>query len=241
MIWYSVAVVIDFLVDVFTVRWKTAHKDLEILLLRQQLRVLERRLGQQARPSRWEKCFLAIVLVQLKQVTGRSRAQLGKLLIFKPQTILNWHHELVRRKWTFQHHRRVGRPPIAEELRQLVIQLANENTDWGYDRIADELLKLGYIIDSTTVKNVLKRAGLVPAPERRQGSNLRTFLRHYKQQMLACDFFTIEMANLKTLYVLFFLRREVASNQLRALNDTPSQHQRLVPNPWVRHMVTETC
>ncbi len=80
MIWYNVAVVIDFLVDVFTVRWKTADKDLEILLLRQQLCVLERRLGQQARPGRWEKCFLAVLLVQFKQVTGYSRAQLGTLL-----------------------------------------------------------------------------------------------------------------------------------------------------------------
>ena len=81
--------VIDFLVDVFTVRWKTADKDLEILLLRQQLRVLERRLGQRARPSRWEKCFLAVLLVQLQQVTGQSRLQLGQLLLFKPPTILN--------------------------------------------------------------------------------------------------------------------------------------------------------
>src|SRR6266851_723848 len=110
MVWYAVAVVVDFLIDVFAVRWKTADKDLEILLLRQQLRVVERKLGQRARPSRWEKCFLAVLLVQLKQVTGRSRAQLGKLLIFTPQTLLNWHRELVRRKWTFQHNARVGRP-----------------------------------------------------------------------------------------------------------------------------------
>src|SRR5512142_830986 len=119
MIWYAIAVVIDFLVDVFAVRRKTADKDLEILLLRQQLRVLERKLGQRAQPSRCEKCFLAVLLVQLKRVTGLSRTQLGKLLIFKPQTILNWHRELVRRKWTFQ-HRRFGRPPIAEDLRQLI-------------------------------------------------------------------------------------------------------------------------
>ncbi len=66
MVWYSVAVVINFLVDVFTVRWMTADKDLEILLLRQQLRVLERNLGQRARPSRWQKCFLAVLLIQLK-------------------------------------------------------------------------------------------------------------------------------------------------------------------------------
>jgi putative transposase len=200
MAWYVIAVVVDFLIDVFAVRWKTADKDLEILLLRQQLRVLERKLGQRARPSRWEKCFLAVLLVQFKQVTGRSQAQLGKLLILTPQTLLNWHRELVRRKWTFQHNARVGRPPIAEELRQLVIRLANENTDWGYDRIAGELLKLGCTLDPTTVKNVLQRAGIIPAPQRRKGSNWRTFLRHYQQQMVACDCFIIETVNLKTLY-----------------------------------------
>src|SRR5205814_5369637 len=101
MVWYSAAVVIDLLLDVFTVRWKTADKDLEILLLRQQLRVLERKLGQRPQPSRWEKCLLAVLLVQLRQVTGQARAQLGKILIFSPQTLLNWHRELVRRKWTF--------------------------------------------------------------------------------------------------------------------------------------------
>jgi putative transposase len=233
MVWYSVAVVIDFLVDAFTVRWRTADKDLEILLLRQQLRVLERNLGQQARPSRWEKCFLAVLLVQFKQVTGRSQAQLGKLLIFKPQTLLNWHRELVRRKWTIQNHRRVGRPPISEELHRLVIRLANENTDWGYDRIAGELLKLGYPIDSTTVKNVLKRAGVLPAPERRKGSNWRTFLRHY-QQMLACDFLTIETVNLKTLYILFFI--ELGTRQVHLAGCT--EH----PNAmWVTQQARQRC
>ena len=233
MVWYVIVVLVDFLVDVFAVRCKTAEKDLELLLLRQQLRVLERKLGQRARPSRWEKCFLAVLLVQLKQVSGRSRAQLGKILIFTPQTILNWHRELVRRKWTFQ-DRRVGRPPIAEELRQLVIRLANDNTDWGYDRIAGELLKLGYTLDPTTVKNVLKRAGIVPAPERRKGSMWRTFLRHYQQQMLACDFFTIETVNLKTLYVLFFI--ELGTRQVHLAGCTP--HPNAV---WVTQQARQLC
>src|SRR5258708_5434070 len=234
MVWYSVAVVIELIVDVFTVCWKTGDKDLEILLLRQQLRVLERRLGQRARPSRWEKCFLAVLLVQLKQVTGQSRSQLGKLLLFKPQTILNWHRELVRRKWTFQHIGRVGRPPIAEDLRQLIIRLANENTDWGYERIAGEILKLSYPIDGTTVKNVLKRAGIVPAPERRKGSNWRTFLRHYQQQMLACDFFTIETATLKTLYVLFFI--ELGTRQVHLAGCT--EHPNVV---WATQQARHLC
>jgi putative transposase len=110
MVWYRVAMVVTFLLDVFTVRWQTADKDLEILLLRQQLRILERRLGQRPQPSRWAKCLLAVLFVQLRHTTRRSRAQLAKLVIFKPQTLLNWHRELVRRKWGFKHNRRVGRP-----------------------------------------------------------------------------------------------------------------------------------
>src|SRR5436853_557280 len=112
MIWYRVVLAVEFLLDVFTVRWNTADKDLEILLPRQQLRVLERQLGKHPRPSRWEKCLLAVLFVQLRHTTGRSRAQLAKLMIFKPQTLLNWHRQLVRRKWTFRNNRRVGRPTI---------------------------------------------------------------------------------------------------------------------------------
>ena len=140
----------------------------------------------------------------------------------------------MRRKWTFQNHHRIGRPSIAEELRQLVIRLANENTDWGYDRIAGELLKLGYTVDSTTVKNVLKRAGIVPAPERRKGSNWRTFLRHYQQQMLACDFFTIETATSKTLYVLFFI--ELWSRQVHLAGCT--EHPNAI---WVTQQARQLC
>src|SRR5262245_45907596 len=144
MVWYWVTIAVELILDVFIVRWQTPDKDLEILLLRQQLRVLERKPGQRARPSRCEKCFLAVLLVRLRQTTGRSGAQLAKLLIFTPQTILNWHRELIRRKWTFQDNHRVGRPAITDELRQLIIRLANENADWGYDRIEGELLELGY-------------------------------------------------------------------------------------------------
>jgi len=104
---------------------------------------MERKLGRRSQPSRGEKCLLAVLFVQLKPITGRSRAQLGEILIFKPQTILNWHRDLVRRQWTFINKRRVGRPAITPELRQLIRRLADENTDWGYDRIEGELLKLG--------------------------------------------------------------------------------------------------
>ncbi len=104
MIWYRVAMVVEFLLDVFTVRWKTADKNLEILLLRQQLRVLERQVGKRPRPNRWEKCLLAVLFVQLRQTTGRSRTQFANLVIFTPQTLLNWHREFVRRKWCIKNN-----------------------------------------------------------------------------------------------------------------------------------------
>ncbi len=116
----------------------------------------------------------------------------------------------------------------------MIIRLAKENSDWGYDRIAGELLKLGYALDPTPVKNVLKRAGIVPAPKRRKGSNWRTFLQHYKQQMLACDFFTIETVHLKTLYVLFFI--ELGTRQVHLAGCT--EHPNAV---WVAQQARQLC
>jgi putative transposase len=90
------------------------------------------------------------------------------------------------------------------ELHSLVIRLVQAN-DWGYDKSKGELQKLGYDLDRTTVRNILKRADIVPASERRRSLNWRTFLSHYKQQLLACDFFTVETLGLQTLYPLFFI------------------------------------
>ena len=85
-----------------------------------------------------------------------------------------------------------------------MIQLARENPRWGYKRITGELRKLGIKRDPTTVKHILERHGIPPAPRRRRTS-WRTFLNHYKQQMLACDFLTVETLCLQTLYILFFI------------------------------------
>lgn len=92
----------------------------------------------------------------------------------------------------------------------------------------------GYALEPTTVKNVLKRAGIVPAPERRKGSNWHTFLQHYKQQMLAGDFFTIQTVNLKTLYVLFFI--ELGSRQVHLADGT--EHPNAV---WVAQQARQWC
>jgi putative transposase len=126
------------------------------------------------------------------------------MLIFKPDTVLRWHRKLVRRKWTFRRKGNPGRPCISSKLEALIVRLAKENTRWGYDKIHGELLKLGHNLSATSVRSVLKRHRITPASERSTGT-WRSFLEQYKDQILACDFFTVETIWLKTIYVLFFI------------------------------------
>jgi putative transposase len=87
-------------------------------------------------------------------------------------------------------------------LRELVVRLARENPRWGYQRIAGELLKLGFRLSPSTIRRVLASAGLEPAP-RRGAVAWPVFLRQQAASMLACDFFTVETVSLRRLYVLF--------------------------------------
>jgi putative transposase len=170
-------------------------KDVELLVLRHQLAVLRR---QQPRPyvRATDRAFLAA----LSRLLPRRRCP-G--LIVTPQTLLRWHRELVRRRWT-QPQRTGGRPPVERRVRELVVRLARENPRWGYPRIAGELLKLGVRISPSTVRRLLLAAGLTPAP-RRSGPSWREFLRKQAGSVLACDFFTVETISLRRYYVLFFI------------------------------------
>jgi putative transposase len=171
-------------------------KDVELLVLRHQLVVFGR---QQRRPSLRpaDRAFLAA----LTRVLPRSRR---RGLIVKPQTLLRWHRQILRRKWT-QPRRSGGRPPVDERIRQLALRFAEENPGWGYPRIAGELLKLGLRVSPSTVRRILLTAGSGPAP-RRSGPSWRQFLRQQAAGLLACDFFTVETLSLRRFYVLFFVR-----------------------------------
>jgi len=123
----------------------------------------------------------------------------------RPETLLRWHRDLVRRKWAaFGERRRQGRPPLAAECRALIRRLAAENPGWGHRRIRGELLKLGYDISATAIRAVLRRGGVPPAPLR-AGLSWRAFLRAHAGALLACDFFVVETVRLQTLHALFFL------------------------------------
>ncbi len=208
MLYLLLANLLSLLLDLFAIhRRSEQHKDLEILLLRQQLRILQRQQPHAPRVSRTEKVALAVLTAKLTGLGRGVKATLNQvLLLFKPDTVLRWHRDLVRRKWTFKQLRAGGRPATDPELQVLLLRLAAENPTWGYSKLHGELLKLDYQIGRSTVRDILNRQQVPPAPERaKKGSSWGTFLSHYREQFIACDFFTVETAWLKTLYVFFFV------------------------------------
>jgi putative transposase len=131
-------------------RRSTLAKDVELLVLRHQVAVLRR---QRARPSvqAADRAFLAALTRVLPLAQRRG-------LIVTPQTLLRWHRELVRRRWT-QPRQSPERPRVERRVRALVLRLARENPRWGYPRIAGELLKLGTPVSPSTVRRLLARSG----------------------------------------------------------------------------------
>jgi putative transposase len=187
----------------------SAAKDAELLVLRHELAVLRR---QVTRPRLdWaDRAVLAGLTRLLPRPAWRG-------LFVQPATLLRWHQDLVRRRWT--HPRQRGRPPMATEARALVLRLARENPTWGYRRVHGELCRLGYKgrIGASTVWGILRRAGVDPAPKR-SALTWRQFLRAQAASVLAVDFFTVETVVLRRLYVLFAI--EVGTRRVHVLGVT---------------------
>jgi putative transposase len=198
----------EFVLDLVTVmRMTDDEKDLEIMLLRQQLRIMERKQERGPQIPRWQKVPMAVLAGRLKDKASNAREALAESVrLFKPDTVIGWHRALVRRKWTFKQGRKPGRPPIDSELEGWIVQVARDNPGLGSEKLEGEPRKVGFDVSATTSRTVLQRHRGPPTPERsRQGSSWHTFLDHYKDQFLACDFFTIETLTLQTLYCLFFI------------------------------------
>ncbi|HEY3079295.1 MAG TPA: integrase core domain-containing protein [Chloroflexota bacterium] len=174
-----------------------AAREIELLALRHEVRVPRRRVKR----TTWRPGD-RVVLAALSRCVPRA---LWAVFPVRPETLVPWHRDLVRRKWAaIGGRRRLGRPPLAAECRALIRRLAAENPCWGYRRIRGELLKLGYDVSATAIRAVLRGGGVPPAP-RRAGSSWRAFLRAHAGALLACDCFVVETVRLQTLHVLFFL------------------------------------
>ena len=178
-------------------------KEVEILVLRHELAVLRR---HHPRPRLQPKD--RALLAALSRHLLRAR---WSVFLVKPETLLGWHRRMVRRRWTYPSAPR-GRPPVPNQVQQLIVQLAYENPRWGYQRIRGELLRLGCRISASTISRVLRAHGIDPAP-RRAPTTWRSFLRHQAVGILACDFFTVDTVFLKRLYVLFII--ELRSRRVR--------------------------
>jgi transposase InsO family protein len=184
-------------------------KDLEILVLRHQLRVLQRTAG---RPQL--RTIDRVLLAAASRAIPRDR---WVAFLVTPSTLLRWHRELVRRKWTYRRAGRPGRPPIDPEVRALILRLARENPRWGCVRMEGELRKLGIRVSATTIRTLLRVARLGPAP-RRGGPTWAEFLRAQAEGIISCDFFSVETAWLRTLYVLVFI--ELGSRRIHVSPST---------------------
>ncbi len=133
----------------------------EVIVLRQQLRMYQRQALRAPRLARWDKVLLAAIVT-------RYRALASAVVIVQPETVLRWHREMVKRKWTYGNTPKRGRPATPAATVELIVRLARENRAWGYGKLQGELLKVGHRVSRATIKRVLRRRGLPPAPRRGQ-------------------------------------------------------------------------
>jgi putative transposase len=201
------------------------EKDTEILVLRHQLAVAQRQRPRAHSRLTWpDRAWLALLsgTVPAERLTAMR-------LIVTPGTILRWQRDIVRRRWARLSRRgQSGRPATHRNVRSVVLRLARENESWGYRRIHGELAGLGITVAPSTVWQILKNAGISPAP-RRDGPGWAEFLRSQAQGILALDLFTVDLLNGTKVYVLAVI--EHGTRRVRVLGAT----QNLVQSWVVQH------
>jgi transposase InsO family protein len=190
-----------------------SSKDAELLVLRHQNAVLRRQISR-VRYEPADRLWLAA----LSRLIPRQRW--GEVFAVTPATLLAWHRRLVRRKWDFTSRRRRGRPPTAAVIRKLVIRIATDNPSWGHRRVQGEPVRLGHPIAASTVRQILHRAGIDPAP-RRPGPTRKQFLTAQAAGILAVDFLHVDTVLLRRIYALIVIEHDTRRVHLAGITANP--------------------
>ena len=189
-------------------------KDAELLVLRHENAVLRRHAGR----IRYEPADRVWFAALARLIPRRRWAEIFPVT---PATLLAWHRKLAARKYDTSRRRKPGRPPTVRSIARLVVRLAKENPLWGYRRIHGELTKLGVTIAPSTVWEILRAAGIDPAP-RRSGPTWRQFLHAQAAGILAVDFLHVDTVLLKRLYVLVFIEHGTRRMHLGGVTANPT-------------------
>ncbi|WP_433435487.1 integrase core domain-containing protein [Nonomuraea sp. CA-141351] len=162
--------------------------------------------------------------VLLAALSRRVPRPSWEVFFVTPATLLHWHRDLIARRWIYKRNRQ-GRPSTRKHIRDTVLRLARENPTWGYQRISGELAGAGIRVPPSTVRDILRRAGLDPAP-RRAGPSWGQFLRAQAKGILACDLFHVGTVFGTRIYVLFFIAHATRAVHVMGVTTKPT-------GPWV--------
>ena len=189
-------------------------KDAELLVLRHENAVLRRHAGR----VRYEPAN-RVWLAALARLIPRNRW--AEVFPVTPATLLAWHRRLAAKKYDTSKRRKPGRPPTVPGVARLIVRLAKENPLWGHRRIHGELMKLGVTVAPSTVWEILRAAGIDPAP-RRAGPTWRQFLHAQAAGIVAVDFLHVDTVLLRRLYVLVFIEHGTRRMHLGGVTANPT-------------------
>jgi putative transposase len=167
--------------------WVNQQQREVIDYLQAENRVLREQVG--ARPLRFTDDQHIRLAAKAKNLGRRALREIGTIV--SPDTLLAWHRHVIEQKYD-GHRRGPGRPPVAAEIRQLVVRMATENRDWGYTRIQGALANVGHDVGRGTIATILRQNGIEPAPERQKRTTWQEFLKSHWEVLAAADFFTVE-------------------------------------------------